>query len=110
MQDLRDLPLVLMPVDYCFLKMAEAECAEAQIKAQVVLEMTAHEGLLQEVVEGEGLTILPELDVRLSLVGSGLQIIDLYDPAPRHSAGLAYRSNRYQNIAAREFGTLCRRP
>ncbi len=62
-----------------------------------------HEGMLQEMVEGEGLTILPELDVRLRLVGSGLQIIDLYDPAPRHSAELVYRSDRYQNTAAREL-------
>ena len=90
--------------------MVEAECAEAQIKAQVVLEMTSHEGMLQKVVEGVELTILPELDVRFRLVGAGLQIIDLYDPAPRHSAELAYRGDRYRNIAAREFGTLCRRP
>ena len=108
MQDLGELPLVLMPVDYCLRKMVEAECAEAQIKTQVVLEMTSPEGILQAVAEGVGLTILPELYVRLRLVGSGLRIIDLYDPVPRHPVGLAYRANRYQNIAAREFGTLCR--
>ena len=38
----------------------------------------------------------------------GLRIIDRYDPVLRHSVGLAYRSNRYQNIAARGFSTLCR--
>lgn len=59
--------------------------------------------------QGAGLTILPELYVRLRLAGSGLRIIDLYDPVPRHPVGLAYRANRYQNIAAREFGTLCRK-
>jgi LysR family cyn operon transcriptional activator len=108
MQDLGGLPLVLMAVDYWLRKMVEAECAKAQIKTQVVLEMTAPEGILQAVAEGAGLTILPELYVRLRLAGSGLRIIDLYDPVPRHSVGLAYMANRFQNIAAREFGTLCR--
>jgi LysR family transcriptional regulator, cyn operon transcriptional activator len=81
-------------------------CAEAQIKTQAVLEMTSPEGILQAVAEGAGLTILPELYVRLRLAGSGERIIDLYDPVPRHSVRLAYRGNRYQNIAARD-GTFC---
>jgi DNA-binding transcriptional LysR family regulator len=98
-----------MPVEYCLRKMVEAECAEAQIKTQVVLEMTSPEGILQAVAEGAGLTIPPELYVRLRLAGSGARIIDLYDPAPCHSVGLAYRGNRYQNIAARD-GTSVERP
>jgi LysR family cyn operon transcriptional activator len=108
MKDLGDLPLILMPVDYCLRKMVEAECTEAQIKTRVVLEMTSPEGILQAVAEGAGLTILPELYVRLRLSGSGLRIIDLYDPVPRHPVGLAYRANRSQNMAAKEFGNLCR--
>jgi DNA-binding transcriptional LysR family regulator len=88
--------------------MVEAECAKAQIKTQVVLEMTSYQGILQAMAEGAGHMILPELYVRLRLAGSELRIVDLYDPVPRHSVGLAYRGNRYQNIAAREFGTLCR--
>jgi len=108
MKDLGGLPLILMPVDYCLRKMVEAECAEARVKTQIVLEMTSPEGILQAVAEGAGLTILPELYVRLRLARSGLKIIDLYDPIPHHSVGLAYRAYRHQNIAAREFGNLCR--
>lgn len=108
MQGLGEFPLILMPVDYCLRKMVEAECAEAQVKTQVVVEMTSPEGILQAIAEGAGLTILPELCARLRLAGSGLRIIELYDPVPRHSVDLAYRTNRYQNIAAKEFGTLCR--
>ncbi len=108
MQDLGGLPLILTPVDYRLRKMVEAECAKAQIKTQVVLEMTSPEGILQAVAEGAGLTTFPELYVRLRLAGSGLRTIDLYAPVPRNSVGLAYQANRYQNIAAREFGTLCR--
>ena len=69
--------------------------------------MTSPEGILRAVAEGTGRIILPELYVRLKLAGSGLRIIDLYDPAPRHSVGLAYRGNRYLNITTRETGTLC---
>lgn len=107
MQDLAGLPLILMPADYCLRKMVEAECVEARIKTQVVLEMTSPEGILQAVAEGAGLTILPELYVRLRLAGSGLRIIELYDPVPHHSVGLAYAAHRHQNRAAKEFGTLC---
>ena len=38
----------------------EVECAEAQIKTHVVLEMTSPEGIIQAVTEGAGLTILPD--------------------------------------------------
>lgn len=61
MQDLGGLPLVRMPVDYCLQKLVEAECADAQIKTQVVLKMTSPDGILQAVAEGAGLTTLPEL-------------------------------------------------
>ncbi len=107
MQDLVGLPLVLMPADYCLRKMIEGECAEAGIQPEVVLEMTSPEGILQAVAGGAGFTILPELYVRLRLPGKDLQVIDLYGPTPRHSVGLAFLTNRYQNLAAKEFGNLC---
>ncbi|MBK5280688.1 MAG: hypothetical protein JJE16_01215 [Nitrospiraceae bacterium] len=108
MQDLGKLPLVVIPVDYCRRKVVEAKCTKAQIKAQLVRATTSPEGILQPVAEGVGRTILPERYVRLRLAGSWLRILDLYDPAPRHSAELAYCGNRYQHFAARERGTLCR--
>ena len=108
MKDLGGLPLVLMPADYCLRKMVEAECAEAQVKTDVVLEMTSPEGILQAVAEGAGLTILPELYVKLRSPGARFRLIELYDPVPRHSVGLVSLANRYQNRAAKEFATLCR--
>ena len=39
--------------------MLEGECAEAQIKTQVVLEMTSIEAILKAAGEGAGLTISP---------------------------------------------------
>lgn len=107
MQELAGLPLVLMPADYCLRKMVEAECAEAHVQPQVVLEMTSPEGILQAVAGGAGLTILPELYVRMRPPGLSLRTIELYDPVPRHSVGLAFPSDRYQNLAAREFGRFC---
>lgn len=107
MQDLARLPLVLMPVDYCLRKMVEAECAKAGVHPQVVLEMSSPEGILQAVAEGTGATILPELYVRSRLPATQLQVIDLYDPTPRHTVGLAYLTKRYRGQAAEEFATLC---
>jgi len=107
MQDLGRLPLVLMPVDYCLRKMVEAECAKAGVHPQVVLEMSSPEGILQAVAEGTGATILPELYVRTRLPAAKLQVIDLYDPTPRHTVGLAYLTKRYRGPAAEEFAALC---
>jgi LysR family cyn operon transcriptional activator len=108
MQHLAGLPLVLMPADYCLRKMVEAECADARIRPQVVLEMTSPEGILQAVAAGAGYTILPELYVRRRLHDRDFLIIDLYNPVPRHPVGLVYRSDRHQSVAAKEFGLLCR--
>jgi len=108
MKDLAGLPLILMPADYCLRKMVEAGCSEARVKTDVVLEMTSPEGILQAVTEGAGLTILPELYVKLRSPGSRFRLIELYDPVPRHSVGLISLANRYQNLAAKEFATLCR--
>ncbi len=107
MKELGGLPLVLMPADYCLRKMIEGECLHAGIHPEVVLEMSSPEGILQAVTEGTGLTVLPELYVRLRLPGADLKIIDLYDPTPRHAVGLAYMTGRYQNLAAKEFASLC---
>lgn len=106
-QDLARLPLVLMPVDYCLRKMVEAECAKAGVHPQVVLEMSSPEGILQAVAEGTGATILPELYVRSRLPGMDLQVIDLYDPTPRHAVGLAYLTKRHRGLAAEEFAAIC---
>lgn len=107
MRDLARLPLILMPVDYCLRKMVEAECAKAGVHPQVVLEMSSPEGILQAVEEGTGATILPELFVRSRRPGLTLQVIDLYDPTPRHAVGLAYLTKRHRSLAAEEFAALC---
>lgn len=106
-QDLASLPLVLMPVDYCLRNMVEAECAKAGVHPRVVLEMSSPDGILEAVAEGTGATILPELYVRTRLSGGNLQLIDLYDPAPRHGVGLAFLTKRYRSLAAEEFARLC---
>lgn len=108
MKDLADLPLVLMPADYCLRKMIEAECAEAGVRPQVSVEMTSPEGILDAVKQGAGLTVLPELFVRHRLQGGALRMIELYDPVPKHPVGLAHLANRHLGLAAQEFIRLCR--
>lgn len=107
MQDLAALPLVLMPVDYCLRKMVEAACAKAGVDPKVVLEMSSPDGILQAVAEGTGATILPELYVRSRLVSGNLQLLELYDPTPRHGVGVAFLTKRYRSLAAEEFARLC---
>lgn len=108
MRDLARLPLVLLPHDYCLRKMIEAECAEVGVRPQVSVEMASPEGILEAVKQGAGLTILPELYVRHRLRGTGLRVIELYDPVPRHDVGVVSLAQRHLGTAAREFVYLCR--
>ncbi len=108
MRDVAELPLVLMPADYCLRKMIEMECAKAGVYPRISVEMTSPEGILEAVKQGAGLTILPELYARHRLGTGSLRMIELYDPVPRHAVGLAYLSHKYLGVAAREFLRLCR--
>lgn len=108
LRELGDLPLILMPADYCLRKMIEAECAEAGIRPQVAVEMTSPEGIVEAVTQGTGWTVLPELYVRHHLRGKALQIVELYDPIPRHAVGLVQLTRRHLGMAAQVFTRLCR--
>jgi LysR family cyn operon transcriptional activator len=108
MRELAKLPMVLLPGDYCLRKMIEAECAEVGVRPQVSVEMTSPEGILEAVKQGVGLTILPELYVRHRIRGTGLRLIELYDPVPRHDVGMVSLVHRHLGKAAQEFVRLCR--
>lgn len=108
MRDLANLPLVLLPSDYCLRKMIEAQCIEVGIRPQVSVEMTSPEGILEAVKQGAGMTILPELSVRHRTIGTGLRIIELYNPVPRHDVGVVSLAHRHLGKAAQEFVRLCR--
>lgn len=108
MRDLATLPLVLLPNDYCLRRMIEAECAEAGVRPQVSVEMTSPEGILEAVKQGAGMTILPELYVRHRIRSTGLRLIELYDPVPRHEVGVVSLAHRHLGKAAQEFVRLCR--
>ena len=86
----RALPLVLMPVDYCLRKMVEAECAKAGVYPQVVLEMSSPEGILQAVAKELARLFFPTVSCVRDCPPGSLQLVDLYDPTPRHKVGLAY--------------------
>ena len=53
------------------------------------------------------MTILPEIDVRMRPPALSFQTIELCDPVPHRRVGLAYRTDRYQNLVAKEFALLC---
>jgi LysR family cyn operon transcriptional activator len=108
MRDLATLPLVLLPSDYCLRKMIESECAEAGVRPQVSVEMASPEGILEAVKQGAGMTILPELFVRHRIRGTGLRVIELYDPVPRHDVCVVSLARRHLGKAAQEFVRLCR--
>ncbi|WP_447978709.1 LysR family transcriptional regulator [Candidatus Nitrospira bockiana] len=108
MRDLPTLPLVLLPSDYCLRKMIEAECQAVGVRPQVSVEMASPEGILEAVKQGAGMTILPELYVRQRMHDGALRLIELCDPVPRHTVGLAHLAHRHLGKAAQEFLRLCR--
>lgn len=106
-RELADLPLVLMPADYWVRQMIEEVCSRARARLRVSAEVASLDGLLETVVQGAGLTILPERYVRHRLADSTVRLIELYDPVPMHSVGLVYRTRRHLSLAAQAFIRLC---
>lgn len=107
-RQLADLPLILMPADYCLRKMIEGECAKAGVQPKVTIEMTSPEGILEAVKAGAGVTVLPELYVRNRSADGALRVVQLIDPVPRYRVGLVSLLGRYQDLVMKEFTQLCR--
>ncbi|CAM4522067.1 MAG: LysR substrate-binding domain-containing protein [Paenibacillus macerans] len=99
---LKETPSVLLPSSYFLRQLINEQCRALDIKPQQVLEMTTMESIINMVVQGVGVTILPKgyLDY---IDNQQIRTIPIKSPMLTTEIGLVYRKNKYLCAASRVF-------
>lgn len=105
--DLDRLPLVLLPTSSCTRRQWDSYAAQADVTAQILVEMNSIHGILQAVAQTNTATVLPALASRTSAVDRFISI-PLVNPTPKRTVGVLYRRHGYRSRAAQAFVTILR--
>lgn len=97
-----NMPMVLMPSNYQLRQLLERYFTETGITVTTTLELTTLESIVQMVVKGTGLTILP-LPYLEHLDHADLAIVKILDPTPQREIGIIYRKDKFMCSATRTF-------
>lgn len=99
---LKEIPSVLLPDSYYLRQLINKSCLKLQFTPQPVLEMTTMESIINMVVNGIGVTILPK--EYLDHINNPLiQTIPILDTDLTVPIGIVYRKNKYLCAASRVF-------
>ncbi|MGW0908101.1 LysR family transcriptional regulator [Streptomyces sp. NPDC002853] len=97
---LRDRPLITLPRGTGVRGVLDRACAQAGIRPRVAFEAAAPQVLVQLVVRGMGVAVLPALEPRTA-AAYGLRTLEITDPRPRGRIALAWRTGGPASPAAR---------
>lgn len=97
---LRDRPLITLPRGTGVRGVLDRACAQAGIRPRVAFEAAAPQVLVQLVVRGMGVAVLPALEPRTA-AAYGLRTLEITDPRPRGRIALAWRTDGPASPAAR---------
>lgn len=102
MKTLKNEQIVLMPENYFLRKLIDTYCIRLGLKLEPTLELTTLDSLIQMVIKGAGVTILPEpyLDY---LNNEHIVKVKLIDPTPERKIGFIYRKNKFMCTTTRTF-------
>ncbi|WP_339158364.1 LysR substrate-binding domain-containing protein [Paenibacillus sp. FSL W8-0186] len=99
---LKETPSVLLPNTYFLRQLINEQCRALAFAPQPVMEMTTMESIINMVVQGLGVTILPK--GYLDYIGNPhIQTIPIQNPVPTTQIGVVYRKNKYLCAASRVF-------
>ncbi|MUG47655.1 LysR family transcriptional regulator [Paenibacillus woosongensis] len=99
---LKETPSVLLPNSYFLRQLINEQCRALAFAPQPVMEMTTMESIINMVVQGLGVTILPK--GYLDYIGNPhIQTIPIQNPVPTTQIGVVYRKNKYLCAASRVF-------
>lgn len=96
---LRDRPLITLPRGTGVRGVLDRACAQAGIRPRVAFEAAAPQVLVQLVVRGMGVAVLPALEPRTA-AAYGLRTLEITDPRPRGRIALAWRTDGPASPAA----------
>ncbi|CAN5717698.1 transcriptional regulator CynR [soil metagenome] len=104
MQELRNLPLALLPRSFATRRMIDAAFAEAGVEPTVRVEIESVEALLHACRQGNLATIAAEHAA--AQAGDDMRAIALTAPETIRRAGVLWRRDASRSAAAREFAAM----
>jgi LysR family hydrogen peroxide-inducible transcriptional activator len=90
-QDLADEPVLLLDDEHCLRAQALSVCRAARARELVDVRAASLATLVEMVRAGAGVTLLPELALRVEASRSGLAVVPSTPPVPHRTLALAWR-------------------
>ncbi|KIL80115.1 LysR family transcriptional regulator [Bacillus badius] len=102
LEALQTTPSILLPENYFIRQLINKACKDFGFVPEPVFEITTMESLINMVIEGAGITILPKPYLEY-LSHSGLKIIPISHSNLSREIGIVYRKDKYLSAAAHIF-------
>lgn len=105
LDQLRELPLLLLEEGHCFRDQAISFCKLPPALSGEIMEGSSLSTLVQMVGAGIGITLIPEMAAPVEARSAAVALHRLHDPRPSRTIGLVWRrsnplSDRYRELAA----------
>ncbi|MEU6766617.1 LysR substrate-binding domain-containing protein [Streptomyces sp. NPDC046853] len=97
--ELRDRPLISLPRGTGLRGVLDRACAQAGVRPRIAFEAAAPQVLVQLVVRGLGVAVLPAIEPRTA-AAYGLRTLEITDPRPRGRIALIWRTDGPASPAA----------
>ena len=94
-------PLILFHADSVSRKVVDEKLTESGLELGTVMELSSPEAMRKLVEAGVGISFLPRLTIRESLVSGALKTVDVRGVAFEREIGVAWRRGRYFGQAVR---------
>lgn len=105
MRALADIPLVLLTPEFAARQFVDRHFAEAELTANIVLEMNAIEPILSTVRISKFATVLSDGAVPRT---EDLHLVRLTDPVPRRTISILWRLHGHRSAAAERMAEMVR--
>lgn len=99
---LKETPSVLLPATYYLRQLIDEHCRSLDFAPQPVMEMTTMESIVNMVVKGVGVTILPKAYLDY-IDNPNIRTVPIQNPVLTTQIGIVYRKNKYLCAASRVF-------
>jgi LysR family cyn operon transcriptional activator len=105
MRALADIPLVLLTPEFAARQFVDRHFAQAELDANIVLEMNAIEPIISTVRISQFATVLSDGAVPRT---ENLRLVRLTDPVPRRTISILWRLHGHRSAAAERMAEMIR--
>jgi LysR family transcriptional regulator, hydrogen peroxide-inducible genes activator len=109
-EDLGQMPLLLLEEGHCFRDQAIAACKLPRTPKGEIMEGSSLSTLVQMVAAGLGVTLIPEMAARVESRAAPVTLQRLADPQPSRSVGLVWRQSNPLSESYRALAQDLRAP